>query len=210
MPRPALSAEDLETTRQRLLDATSRIIAGPGGYAAFSMRRLGQEVGLTAGALYRYFPTRQHVLVAYWSAGLGELNRRMAAIVEEKRAPLAELRAILLAYADFALEDRDRFRVLFIENDLGEFARLANVPDLMKGYALFVDRVDAAIAAGVLRHLPEPVAAQVLWGAVHGVLALSITVESGVEFGNVRDLAEVAVATALRGLARETNQLPAR
>jgi AcrR family transcriptional regulator len=199
MPRPPMSAEDFESTRRRLLQATARIIAGEGGYSGFSMRRLGQEVGLTAGALYRYFPTRQHVLVAYWSDALGELTQRIAQICKKQHEPLQDLRAILIAYADFALEDRDRFRVLFIENDLGLFSRMADVPALLEGYRLYVERVDAAIAAGLLRPLAATDVAHVLWGAVHGVLALPITVED-VAFGDVRKLAEIASDASLRGL----------
>ncbi|TPN81148.1 TetR/AcrR family transcriptional regulator [Mesorhizobium sp. CU2] len=199
MPRLAMTDEALGVMRERLLAATGRIIAGEGGYSAFSMRRLAKEVGLTAGALYRYFPTRQHVLVAYWSDSLGELHRRFEVICADRKGVRDQLEAMLLAYADFAIENPDRFRVLFLENDLGQFSRFGDMTTLLKGYELFLERVEAALTAGIIRPLPVAVAAHVLWGTIHGVVSLAITVEQ-IDFGDARKLAEVASATVLRGL----------
>ena len=48
-------------TRIAIRDAAIRLIARV-GYEALSMRRLAEEVGLGAAALYRYFPTKQAML----------------------------------------------------------------------------------------------------------------------------------------------------
>lgn len=47
-----------ETTRPRIRAAAARLFA-EAGYDAVTMRRIGAEVGLRAGALYRYFPDKQ-------------------------------------------------------------------------------------------------------------------------------------------------------
>lgn len=47
-----------ETTRARIRAAATRLFAER-GYDALTMRALGAEVGLQAGALYRYFPDKE-------------------------------------------------------------------------------------------------------------------------------------------------------
>jgi len=48
-------------TEAAIREAALRLIARV-GYEALSMRRLAEEVGLGAAALYRYFPTKQAIL----------------------------------------------------------------------------------------------------------------------------------------------------
>lgn len=59
MPRKAGS--HAQTTAPRLREAALRLIARH-GYAAVSMRQIAAEVGVQAGALYRYTPDKQSLL----------------------------------------------------------------------------------------------------------------------------------------------------
>lgn len=199
MGRPALSDDELISTQQEILSAAARLIAS-GGYTALSMRRLAEGVGLTAAALYRYFPTKQQVLNAYWTGALEELNRALADIDRRETGHAAAVRAMLRAFADFGLADADRFRLMFLENDLGAMDELGQRPETFAGFDLLMKRVAAGIAAGEFRTMPADRATFILWGAVHGVVSLSIAVKE-LDFGDVRDLARLAADTALRGLA---------
>lgn len=199
MSRPPLTDDQVNEMRRRLLAETGRLIARD-GYGGFSMRRLAAAVEMTAGALYRYFPTRQHVLLAYFGAALAALGDRLSAITEAEPDPLRGLYRLALAYADFCLEDRDRFRLLFLENDQGQMLELAQDPILLRPYQLLRGRVGQAILAGAIRPYPVDQATQLLWGAVHGVICLSITVVE-IDFGAARPLAEAAATMAINGLS---------
>lgn len=199
MSRPPLRDEQVNEMRQRLLTQTGRLIARD-GYGGFSMRRLAATVEMTAGALYRYFPTRQHVLMAYFSAALEALGDRLMAIAATEPDPLRCLHQLALAYADFCLEDRDRFRLLFLENDQGQMPELAQAPILLRPYQLLRDKVEQAILGGAFHPQPVDQATQLLWGAVHGVICLSITVVE-IDFGAARPLAQAAATMAINGLA---------
>jgi AcrR family transcriptional regulator len=59
-------------TREAIREAAIRLIAKV-GYEALSMRRLAEEVGLGAAALYRYHPTKQAMLFALLDSHMDEL-----------------------------------------------------------------------------------------------------------------------------------------
>jgi len=64
------------------------------GYEALSMRRLAEEVGLGAAALYRYFPTKQAILMALLERHMQELLVAWAeARLPPSRGALARLEA---------------------------------------------------------------------------------------------------------------------
>ncbi|OBY30693.1 TetR family transcriptional regulator [Mycolicibacter kumamotonensis] len=48
--------------REAILDAT--LTAAAGGYEAVQMRAVAEQVGIAVGTLYRYFPSKTHLLVS--------------------------------------------------------------------------------------------------------------------------------------------------
>lgn len=198
MPRPTLTDDQLNDMRTRLLAETGRLIARE-GYAAFSMRRLATMVNLTAGALYRYYPTKHHVLLAYFAEALETLTNRITVISAAEADHRIAVRRMMEDYLRFCLEDRDRFRLLFLENDQGQLPELSKDPVVIQSYLVLRDRVSQAIASGALRSMPADQATQILWGAVHGVICLSTTVVE-MEFGDTKALASAALENAIRGL----------
>ncbi|KAF0847867.1 cholesterol catabolism transcriptional regulator KstR [Nocardia caishijiensis] len=80
-----LSEEELSSTaqrerRKRILDATLAL-ASKGGYDAVQMRAVAERADVAVGTLYRYFPSKVHLLV---SALAREFEQ-----FESKRKPLA-------------------------------------------------------------------------------------------------------------------------
>ena len=65
---PSLGAEDLGSSaqrerRKRILDATIAL-ASKGGFDAVQMRGVAEEADVALGTLYRYFPSKIHLLVS--------------------------------------------------------------------------------------------------------------------------------------------------
>lgn len=200
MPRPPLSNEDIDATRTRLLAAMAELVAR-NGYAAFSLRQLAREVGLTAGALYRYFPTKHALMVAYWSESLGALHAEFSQIARDVADPRECLLRMARAYTAFALQDRPRFRTMFLESDRGELGEFGRSETLLAPFNDIRDQMEAAIDAGALKPIAPDIAAQILWASVHGVLALAANVDP-MDFGDVAHLADLAALTTLAGLAK--------
>jgi len=114
MPRQPLTDQELRTTRTRILREAA-IIVGKSGISGLSMRVLAQRLGLTPGALYRYFPSKQEMLVSYWEDALRAVAERIDVIDCSEENSQSAIRQMLIAYAVFCLEDHDRFRLLFLE-----------------------------------------------------------------------------------------------
>ena len=69
-----------EARRRRILDASTRLAAG-GGFDAVQMREVAEESEVALGTLYRYFPSKIHLLVAVMQDQLGQLFAALAKTV---------------------------------------------------------------------------------------------------------------------------------
>lgn len=162
------------------------------------MRSLADAVELTPGALYRYFSNKDQVIEAVFGGG-AELDDRLQSIANSRLSDLNAVRRALEAYADFAFEDEVRFRTLFLKH-YGPGGREFHARGSRRpGTEALKGRIQSAIATGVFRKLDADLAMQVLWGAVHGVIALILTAE-GFPFAARTKLVDAAIENALRGM----------
>ncbi|MFJ8000866.1 TetR family transcriptional regulator [Streptomyces sp. NPDC096310] len=83
-PCPAALTERQEARRRRILDATARL-ACRGGFDAVQMRGVAEEAGVALGTLYRYFPSKVHLLVATMQDRLDRLHTTL-----RKRPPAGD------------------------------------------------------------------------------------------------------------------------
>jgi AcrR family transcriptional regulator len=200
MPRLAMTPEQTEEVRGRILREAA-LIVGEEGIGALSMRYLASKLGMTGGALYRYFPSRQDVILAHFSKGMTALYEELIAR-EPSADPLTALRDYALAYADFAFADPIRFRLMFLEdNQATENAGLQyeSVPAV---YGEFIRRMGVAMDAGILAASDPKRATDVLWAGLHGAVTLAITATE-MDVGEPKHFVERTVDTILNGLSRE-------
>jgi AcrR family transcriptional regulator len=203
MPRRAFTKAEIEAVRERILKETGSIISAH-GYGALSMRKLASTLSLTAGALYRYFPTKQDLLVAYCLESLSELENKLKRISEDEESPLSVLEQMLVAYGEFALADADRFRVLFLDYEVTRLT-IPGAPGL-ESYDFLIKAVEGAQASGRFRPLPTKSIARILFASVHGICILSATMPD-IDFSDARPLAVEAAKNALRGLLISSEEI---
>lgn len=201
MPRPADPPEVRAATRQRILDA-ARTLFDRTGIDAVSMRAVGAGAGLSAAALYAYFPAKADLVRAIWSEAMAQFDDHLAAISTAERDPVAAIRALGAAYGAFALQDPLGFRILFLwtgEPLRGEFFRR---PENQMPYQRVRDRVVDALAQGRLPGHDDPdLVAQTVWSAVHGAAALLSTCPD-FTFVAPTVLLDTVLTTTLAGLTR--------
>ncbi|MFE1598934.1 TetR/AcrR family transcriptional regulator [Methylobacterium sp. ID0610] len=197
MPRQALSDVQLAETRARIVAEAGRIVLRE-GYAALSMRSLAKAVGLTAGALYRYFPTKQHVLMGYCADALDALTEQLRRIETEEGEPLRAIERMMVEYGTFALSDPDRFRVVFLDPEVGRIE--LTDPKTLDGYRVLQAAVDRAQGAGLFRPMAADDIARLLIASVHGIVVMAVTIRE-IDFSDAGTLVAAAARTMLRGLA---------
>ena len=124
-----LGSEAQRERRKRILDATLAI-ASKGGYEAVQMRAVAERADVAVGTLYRYFPSKVHLLVS----ALGREFERIDAKTD--RASLT----VQLAEVQSAV------RAEKVGEVAAEFDRVHNIQR-----AVEVGSVDAIISAAELR-----------------------------------------------------------
>lgn len=72
-----LGSEAQRERRKRILDATMAI-ASKGGYEAVQMRAVADRADVAVGTLYRYFPSKEHLLVSAMLRQISTLSDRLA------------------------------------------------------------------------------------------------------------------------------------
>ena len=99
---------------RRVLIEAALQLAGEGGAAAVSVREAARRAGVSPGAPFRHFPSRDALMTAV----AGEAQRRFraeigAALAEVPEAdPLARFRALGLAYLRWAMRNPAHFEII--------------------------------------------------------------------------------------------------
>ena len=137
------------------------------------MRAIGAKVGLSQSALYAYFPAKADLLLALWRDALRELHRRLEEISQRESDPLASVRMLVHTYAEFALENPVRLRMLFQLDSARVEVELNNGGLRLAVYNIFRQRVAEAIDQGRLRLRDPDLCVQAIWTSMHGVLTLA-------------------------------------
>jgi AcrR family transcriptional regulator len=179
------------------------------GYDNVSTRKIAARVGISQTALFSYYKTREDILVQLIQETLGDLGRGLAEIDHNAKDPEDWLRRCAAAYVAFGLNHPGEYRLAFmtiksyrtpsnrIEPDI-----CASIPPA--GFEVFQameKRVADAIKKGVLRKgLGSPTAVtQVLWGALHGLVALLIA-HPYFPWEDRADLVRIQIDTIVAGL----------
>jgi AcrR family transcriptional regulator len=100
--RSALMQERLTDNRARIVLAARRLIAG-GGFRATSITAVAREVGLSTGAIYRYFPSKAQLFVEVLTDAVTHEVQILRAIVERPESAAQRLRAAVSSFAARAL-----------------------------------------------------------------------------------------------------------
>lgn len=106
-------------TKQELMDAAMRL-AAKGGVQAATIRAIAHEVGVTEGAIYRHFRTKEELYLAVYARAIEEMVREKQALVTSDR-PLREklFEWVRLTYGSFDRETESFTFVLLTPHALG-------------------------------------------------------------------------------------------
>ena len=80
--------------RERILDTTI-VLASKGGYDAVQMRAVAEDADVALGTVYRYFPSKSHLLIAALSREFGWLRERLDRALTTTGTPAERLLFVL-------------------------------------------------------------------------------------------------------------------
>ena len=158
--------------KNALIKAGVEILAKD-GVSGLSLRKVASRAGVSHTAPYSHFVDKQALIAAISTEGFRQLYERISLVAEKnKTKPSRQLSEVAWAYVQFAMDDRDRFKVMFSgvlekEKEYPEF-----VTESQRNFQLVQGIVEANQAAGVLSGGPADLVTLSAWGIVHGFIML--------------------------------------
>ncbi len=169
--RPTYHHGDL---RRQLVTAAVELVAER-GVDGFSMRELARRAGVSHAAPYHHFPTRAALVRAVVADSYGVLANALRHATTTSDDPLVAIRAMGVAYVDFALTHPSRYRLMF----RAELAGSVDDPDLSAeevgadAFAVLIGAFELAHERGLLADGTTAASAAIAaWASVHGVASL--------------------------------------
>ena len=178
--KPARSARkakgDGHLRRAEILEAAERIFVAE-GYEGATIRKIADEVGVSSTALYMHFHDKDQILQEICRGAMQALLEQNSEIAARPIDSVARVRLMLEAYVRMGLEHPNAYRLVFCSKlRLGSGADETATAEIgAQCYERYCGVVREIAAAGRLRAGDTDSAAQTLWAACHGLVALMIT-----------------------------------
>ena len=148
------------------LRAAARAILDEAGQDAVGLREVSRRVGRSPPAAYRHFTSKEALLASVAAEGFREL----AAVVGMAANEGDPLRAVGLAYVEFALQKRGLFRLMF-----GPILpQRAKYPELDEAARAVFGLLQGTAANADEQAREDNSAGMEAWGLVHGLSTLFI------------------------------------
>lgn len=190
--------------RERLVEAAFEVSRSH-GVDGLTMRRLAARAGITAPAIYRYFPGKADVVQAMVDRANLQLAGYLARAADAAN-PWTCLRGTLDALMDFALEHPRAFDVLFFSRNRRDDELM---PERLRSpnFRTFFSRIEACRAAGVIRSDRDAMTVAItLWAHAQGLLALHLQGRFGGSAPRLRELFANGFEAIAGGIAPSGSQ----
>ena len=110
-PRPKQNTQQ-ENLHDRIKETAWKQIADNGA-AALSLRAIARELGITAPAIYNYYPRRDDLVTALIVDAFDSFGQAQKESDNPDRSPAERLRTLGMAYRDWAMKYPQRYHLIF-------------------------------------------------------------------------------------------------
>lgn len=173
------------TRREEILQAAKELFLEH-GYDSVTIRKIADRVGVSAPALYLYFPDKEQMMLALCDQTFGLLLDSLGDIEKTVTVPRERIRRFGEAYLRFGLQHPDEYRLIFLGSNIPESMRKIGhrmpTDDPTRpgvGGSLVFQRLVAAFveaqAAGLRLNYPPDTCAELCWMGIHGVVSVLVT-----------------------------------
>ncbi len=175
-------------TRKKILQH-ARDMYAEHGRENFSMRKLAKTLNISATAIYRHFPDKEHLLLEVCQEGFKLFGMSLMKGLQG-RDPLERLTLTGEGYVDFALEHGHYYRVMFMSphpnfDTLTQESNQAFAPT----FQFLIDRISECQRANLIdASLPPEQLAVSIWAHLHGTISLWLDGHLSLMFSSEDDL----------------------
>jgi AcrR family transcriptional regulator len=189
--------------RAEILEAAERIFIAE-GYEGATIRKIADEVGVSSTALYMHFRDKDQILLEICTQVIEQLLSINSEISAQPVDSVVRVRMMLEAYVRFALENPNAYRLVFCSSPASASVQkqAATMEIGANCFERFVGVVREIAAEGRLRQGDARSAAQSLWAACHGLVALMIT-KPDFDWAPADELMRVTIDGLLYGLVSD-------
>jgi len=193
-----------EETRERILAAAEDCFAHY-GYDATGVAEICQRAGVSKGAFFHHFPTKQAVFLELLERWLSKLNEQLAALhARSSNVPDALMQMAGMAKQVFELA---RGRSLIFLEFLSKAARdpqvwQAVITPYRHFRAFFAEMIEAGIAEGTLKPVDPDAAANAIISLAIGLVLQATMDPEGANWGQV---AKGSMQMLLGGIQQKAN-----
>jgi AcrR family transcriptional regulator len=193
-----------QKTRQAILTSALHIIREE-GVDSLSMRGIAEAIDYSAGALYKYFDSKDNLIGELCTDGFTRLAANMRAALKPDMSMPQKLAAAGLEYVRFAQHNPEVFRMMFNTLDARPPSPSKDMESLMEdeAFSILLDIVTEGLEAGVFdasTFTAQTMAFQ-CWYVVHGMALLRLTMFTDADDGFDR-MNEAIVRANVEALAQ--------
>lgn len=162
------------------------------GLGGLSLRKVAKQAGVSHAAPYAHFADKQALIAAISTEGFKQLYAQVEGVFESLRNdPKNLLVETAWAYVQFAINEPDRFKLMFSsvlekEKDYPDFVDISR-----RNFTQIVEVIEICQGAGILRPGAPDLTAVSVWSAVHGLVMLVLEGQVSHTVLDVYDLKEL-------------------
>lgn len=134
------------------------------GYDSVSINEIGFAAGVTGPAVYRYFPSKEALLVAIYQHLYRRNSEGLAKALGERRSPAETLERLIDLQIDLAIEEPEKIRIVASEE--------RHLPEAEAEELARETRKALRIWTDVVRGVRQDLSKEEIDATVHAVLAL--------------------------------------
>lgn len=172
--------QNRQEMRNAILDV-ARDIVDRQGADKLTIRAIARALGYSPGAIYDYFPSKEHILHALYFLGTGGLGQHLAETVDSLPVSTSAVESVLAlawAYRAFAHAHLELYWLAFSglkERPPSQDQDLEDQRFSHGGFGPLVALIEAGVADGTFVDSVPPLAiATAAWAGVHGFVSLEL------------------------------------
>jgi AcrR family transcriptional regulator len=168
------------------------------GWQSLSIRKLADGIEYSVPVIYDYFKNKEAILAEFVDQGFRLLQKRIRLAKNKHQDPGNQLKAMAIAYWNFALENKEYYQLMYGVNMVccsGECQDNSGFDEYI------MESIEKAIAGSRHPDASPCLKYHTYWSILHGLVSIKITGKSPVN----GELNKVVLEDAIEGFIKNLN-----